>query len=157
MRPMQLSQPNPDILILEHVPWGLLASLLGFMSIWVAGAVMFILDGAFGGGLVLLGLGTLIPMAAIYFLINRNQLVFDRTKGTLDHRRRDFRGFTCRSYPLGFVERVYVAKDTPKLGSLFYQISEGMDVGHHRFLPTNAKLDSVVEAADTINAWLSPE
>lgn len=154
MPPMKVIENTAQRLIVEHVPWGLLASLLGFMSIWVAGSVLFILQVEPGGAVLFLALGTLVPMLAIWFLVHRNQLVFEAGPKTLEVRRRDFRGFTKRAYPLAHVDRSYVAQDTPKLGSLFIQIRDGMDEGHHRFMATNAKLAEVSAVSDVINTWL---
>lgn len=154
MWPMKIIENSPQRLIVDHVPWGLLASLLGFMSIWVAGSVMFILNREPGGAVILLALGTLLPMGAVWLLVHRNQFVMDTSRQTAELRRRDFRGFTKQSFPLGSIERAYVAQDTPRLGSLFIQVRDGMDAGHHRFMATNAKLPDVQGVADAINDWL---
>lgn len=152
---MRITQNTPDLLIIDHVPWGLLAGLLAFMSIWVAGAVGFILEGQPGGAVVFLALGTTVPGLFVYFFVSRAQLVLDRAAGTAEIRKRNFRGTTRQPFALEQVKRAYVAGRGPHNGQMMIEVAGGMDAGHHALQPTGGTVKRLTPVVDAINAWLT--
>ena len=142
-------------LIVDHVPWGVLGWRIGFMSIWVAGSIIFILDGQLGGAVVFIALGTFLPLIIIWLTVARSQLVLDRMAGLAEHRIRSFRGMTRQTFQVGHIKRVYIGQNGPKQGRLFIEVTEGMDAGHHAFPNAAVPLKALKNVERDVQDWLA--
>lgn len=150
---MTIIENTPERLIIEHVPWGFLAGVLAFMSVWVAGAVIFILSGQAGGAVIFIALGTFLPMTLVWAVVGRCQLILTRASGKIEIRRRSFQGYTCRPFPLANVKRVYIGMKGKHSANLFIEVTDTMDEGHHEFLEAVISLGKIQHAHDAIAAW----
>ena len=152
---MKIRTNTPEMLIVEHVPWGLLVGLMAWAGLWCGGAVIFILQGSFIGGLIFLLLGAAAPIAFIGWAAQRHQLVLDRATRTLEWRIKTFRGYSCQWFPLDQIERIEVRNHGPKLARICIVVGGGMDAGQHVLPHVTVKLAQVTGAVTAAQHWLA--
>lgn len=152
---MNIIENTPDRLIVEHVPWRVLISMIGFMTLFVVVSILFIIAEIPWGGVIFLAIGAGLPALVIYMTVARSQLILDRTQNLIDHRRRGFRGTTRHPLPLDKLARVYVGQNGTKMARLFLEVTDAMDAGHHAFPKDPVALEDAVAAETAIQNWLA--
>jgi hypothetical protein len=102
---MRVSIDRPDLLLLDHVPWGLalLASL--FVLAFAGGGIAALGQGEIVTALMFILVGGGAGVAMLVLMVERCQLWLDRAAGQMTFRRRTLRGQTEVSYPLDQVDR----------------------------------------------------
>ncbi|WP_281981018.1 hypothetical protein [Thalassorhabdomicrobium marinisediminis] len=155
---MKIVSQTPELLILENQPW-LIAVILGGMSLgFVALGV-----GVMASGDVVAGLVVILIVGAFFGLflwafVRRNQLILDRTAGTLTHRRRTLRGYRETVHELAHLQEAVIQSSSGSGSNthrMAYVLGGGMDVGTHPFTEVYTSGRGAQTAVQAVNGWLA--
>ena len=102
---MTIVRNLPEQLILAHAPW----VMGGFLIVCILGCSAAGLALIFAGetaGLATLIFGAALPLALFGLLVKRDQVIFDRARGTITLQRRTLWRYEARELPLDNLRRV---------------------------------------------------
>jgi|TARA_R110002049_G_scaffold44333_3_gene129764 hypothetical protein len=153
---MKITRDTPDQLIIENNPV-LLAILLGLFALGFVGIGLFSLgdDTSLGLGFILGGM--VFGGVFLAAFIRRSQVIFDRSTGRVEMRRKSVTGYRRRDWDLADLDRAIVERG-PSDGSMTYRtalvFTGGMDAGTHPITIVYSSGGGADRAAKAINRWL---
>jgi hypothetical protein len=150
---MKTTLEQPDLLVLEDVPWILGAVFVAVILIPVGIGTAMVLNGEATGLLVALGGAA---FGAIFFaaFVRRTRLVLDRAAGLAELKRRSVFGLKAWTWRLDEIDRAWVESSTSD-GSTTYRPVLILASGEHQpITPVYSSGQGAHRATTAITRWL---
>lgn len=154
---MKVLHDTPDRLILDETPWLIALLLAGFVLVFV-GAGLFIMSENLLFGLAFGGFGGIVGCVVMAVMVERLQIIFDRTAGTVTIRRKSMRRYTQVSHALDNLSHAELETTVSSKGDTLARavliLSRGMSAGRHPLNATYSNLSGPPQMVAAINTWL---
>ena len=114
---MKVIHRSDTMLVLEDRPWLIGILMIGMVLIFAFGGMALLASGETFGGLMMLLIGTGVPVLIGALMVQRVRLTLDRSARTVTRTRRSVLGLTQTTQALERLERARVAVSTDSDGS----------------------------------------
>jgi hypothetical protein len=116
---MKIIRQTPMQLILEDRPWLIGIFMIVMALVSLAAGMALASSGEVFGGLMMVLIGSGVPLLIAALMVQRVRLTFDRAAGTVTRTRRSVLGLTETSHPLDRVERARVGVSSDSDGTTY--------------------------------------
>ncbi len=149
---MRVTRRTPDQLIVEDRPWLITIALSVIFLGTVSLTVFLIAASEFLIALCISGFAAYIGLFIAVF-VQRIQVIFDRSAGTVTHRKRSLLRYREVVRPLGELDRAVCTGGDTKRPELVF--GTGMSGGQHPITVSSVSGPGPERIAEAINDWLN--
>jgi hypothetical protein len=154
---MKVTHDTTELLVLDHVPWGLAVLLMLPLLLFTFAAIGIFAAGDWAGAAGAVPGAVLFAMALVVF-VERLQLILDRRTGTVTLRCRTLWRYRQDTYALASLARARVESKRGSKGKRLYRPVLVFDAGEDRGVWPVTEIYSSGQGADrtaaAINRWL---
>ena len=152
---MKVIHRSDTMLVLEDQPWLIGILMIGMVLIFAFGGMVLLASDETFGGLMMLLIGTGVPVLIGALMVQRVRLTLDRSAGTVTRTRRSVLGLTQTTQALDRLDRARVAVSSDSDGSTYRMELDFRDpAGRVPFTTYHTSGTRPEAMAQAVNDWL---